>query len=69
MVPGRRQIQLFLTTQKVPSIPDDDFRAPTPYTAPLRWRKSETVVVGIQRVDGIGVDGCDLEVVGVRVGV
>ena len=66
MVPSRCQTKSFLTTQKVPAIEDDDFLAPIPYTAPLRWRKSETETAGIQWVDGIGVGWCGLEVVGVR---
>ena len=61
------QIQQFLTTQKVPAIQDDDFLAPTPYTAPRKWRKSETEIAGIQWMDGIGVGGCGLEVVGLGV--
>ena len=32
MVPSRRQIQLYLITQKVPTIQDDDFLAPITYT-------------------------------------
>ena len=42
MVPSHSQIQPFLSTQKIPASADDDFLAPTPYTAPLKWRKSET---------------------------
>ena len=62
MVSCRHQIQPFL---KVPAIQDDDFLPSIPYTAPPRWRKSETEVMEIQRVDRIG--GCDWEVVWVRV--
>ena len=49
------QIQQFqiLITQKVPTIHDDDFRAPTPYTAPPWWKKSEIKKVGIRQVEGV----------------
>ena len=30
------------------------------------WRKSETEIAGIQQVDGAAVEGCGLDVVGVR---
>ena len=52
MVPSHSQIQPFLSTQIIPASADDDFLAPTPYTAPLKWRKSETEEAGIQQVDG-----------------
>ena len=53
------QIQQFqiLITQKVPTIHDDDFQAPTPYTAPPWWRKSEIKKVGIRRVEGVAGRG------------
>ena len=69
MVPSHSKIQQFLITQKVPATQDDDILAPIPYTAPPWWRMSDTEVAGTQRVDGIGVGGFGLEVVGVSVGV
>ena len=54
-VPSHYQIQHFLVAQKFPASSADDFLAPSPYSAPQLWRKSETVVAGIEMVDGIGV--------------
>ena len=55
MVHSHCQIQRFLIAKKFPACSADEFLAPSPYTAPQLWRKSETVVAGIEMVDGIGV--------------
>ena len=63
---SHRHFRPFLSIQNVPAGSDDDFLAPTPYTAPPRWKKSETEQAGKQQVDRIEVGGWGLEVVGVR---
>ena len=66
--PGHCLIQRFLVTKKFPVGLSDDFLAPSPYTAPRMWRKSENGVVGIERVNGLEVVGCGLEVARARGG-
>ena len=68
MVTSHCQIPRFQPTKKILATAADDFLAPTPYTAPPMWRKSETKAAGIQQVDGSEVGGCGLEVMGVRGG-
>ena len=57
MVPSHCQTQPLLSTQNVPASADDDFLAPTPYTAPLTWRKSETEEAGIHQFSSSGGRG------------
>ena len=66
--PGHCLIQRFLVTKKFPVGLSDDFLAPSPNTAPRLWRKSENGVAGFERVNGIEVVGCGLEVVRARGG-
>ena len=56
---GIKTDQVFPIIKKFPASSADDFLAPSPYIAPQLWRKSETVVAGIEMVDGLGVGGCD----------